>query len=252
MASTSIYFAIATPPLPLVIDDDETNTDACTAVDAAVAGDILSAGDDFCVWRWNASVEPVSKIVELESGITVVRWLPGSGRKKGGGASDTSRDAFVVACANGTFCFVSAQSGRIEKSVDAHTGAITSLCWGPEATTIVTSGEDGAVKVWSQSGVQRSTLVSTGKCIYALVWGPDSQDYGGECVVFASGAELTVKPLNPVCASSSCGRRTAARSCASTTAACLTSLSPAVKTAPTAFGTLTGGIYSPPSSVCTP
>ena len=57
---------------------------------------------------------------------------------------------------------------------------------------IVTGGEDGAVKIWSRSGMLRSTLATNNSPVYALAWSPDSQQ-----VIYASGATLTIKPLAP-------------------------------------------------------
>ena len=41
-------------------------------------------------------------------------------------------------------------------------------------TALVTAGEDGLVKVWSRSGMLRSTLATQATPIYTAVWSPDS------------------------------------------------------------------------------
>ena len=51
------------------------------------------------------------------------------------------------------------KNGKIEKGVDAHTGACICLKWSSDGTMIVTGGEDGQVKLWSKSGMLRSALV---------------------------------------------------------------------------------------------
>lgn len=169
------------------------HTESCTSVATSLGGEILSGGDDSKVWRWNLNCEPMAKMCDLDSCVTVVKWMPGSGRKKG----ETAKDGFVVACADGTFRFVSAQTQRVDKVVEAHTGAITALAWNPDGSTMVTAGEDGQIKVWSQAGIQRTVLTSVGRCIYCLVWGADNSDFGGECVLYSYGTDLVVKPLNP-------------------------------------------------------
>lgn len=169
------------------------HTDACTAVATSLGGDILSGGDDCAVWRWNVNCEPMGKLISLDSCITVVMWLPGSGKKRG-----DAKDSYVVACADGTYRFVSAATNRVEKVVEAHQGAITALTYSPDGSTIVTAGEDGTIKSWSQAGIQRGPpLAQTGKCIYTLVWGTESADYSGDCVLYTCGSDVVVKPLNP-------------------------------------------------------
>ena len=61
----------------------------------------------------------------------------------------------------GKFLLIS-KSGRVEKSVDAHRGAVLSGRWSYDGTAMATAGEDGQVKIWSRSGMLRSTLAQTG------------------------------------------------------------------------------------------
>ena len=51
----------------------------------------------------------------------------------------------------------------MEKSVDAHRGAVLAGRWSYDGTAMATAGEDGQVKIWSRSGMLRSTLAQTGK-----------------------------------------------------------------------------------------
>lgn len=83
--------------------------------------------------------------------------------------------------------------GRIEKSVEAHKGAVLAGKWNFDGTALITgkedwviltvcnvaisqitvvhlicfsndlAGEDGQIKIWSKSGMLRSTLASQGK-----------------------------------------------------------------------------------------
>ena len=39
----------------------------------------------------------------------------------------------------------------------------------------MTGGEDGAVKIWSKSGMLRSTLATNTSPVYCVSWSPDSQ-----------------------------------------------------------------------------
>lgn len=175
------------------------HTESCTAVAVSLNGEILSGGDDYTVWRWNSSGEPITKLVELESCVTFISWVPGAGSKKkvAGAAADVSKDVCLVACADGTLRFINVASARVERVVECHSGAITAFAYSPDGSSIVTAGEDGYLKVWSQAGVQRSVLQSVGKCIYTLVWGAESTEFSGECVLYSVGSDVVVKPLNP-------------------------------------------------------
>lgn len=53
-------------------------------------------------------------------------------------------------------------------------------------------GEDGVVKIWSRSGMLRSTLATNDRPIYSVTWGPDS-----DRILYACGKDLVLKPLQP-------------------------------------------------------
>lgn len=56
----------------------------------------------------------------------------------------------------------------MEKSVEAHSGAVLAGRWNYEGTALVTFGEDGQIKIWSKTGMLRSTLAHQGmyyKCL---------------------------------------------------------------------------------------
>ena len=55
------------------------------------------------------------------------------------------------------------RTGRVEKSVEAHRGAVLCARWSYSGTDLLTAGEDGVVKIWSRSGMLRSTLASNCK-----------------------------------------------------------------------------------------
>lgn len=96
---------------------------------------------------------------------------------------------FAISCTDGTFRFV-ARSGREDKKIAAHEGAVIKICWSHDGSALLTAGEDGDVKVWSKSGNLRSCLASTGQSVYALCWGPDDDQ-----VVIGSGKNLMIKTV---------------------------------------------------------
>lgn len=150
--------------------------------------------------------------------ITVVCWVPGVGgnarrgrgvnstmatantlgKLGGGGGGGEGRDNCVVGCEDGTLTFLNVASGRVERVIEAHSGcSITKLLYTPDATSILTSGEDGYVKVWSSSGIARSTLASSTKPIYTMCWGSETTELGGDCVLYTCVSDIIIKPLNP-------------------------------------------------------
>jgi intraflagellar transport protein 80 len=96
---------------------------------------------------------------------------------------------FAAACSDGTIRFYS-RSGREEKKIAAHEGAVISIAWSHDGVALLTSGEDGDVKIWSRSGNMRSVLASTGQSVYCACWGPDDDQ-----VVFSSGNALMIKTV---------------------------------------------------------
>lgn len=62
----------------------------------------------------------------------------------------------------GTFRIMS-KTGREEKKVEAHHGAVIALRWNYDGSALVTGGEDGEVKVWSRSGMLRSRIAQHGE-----------------------------------------------------------------------------------------
>ena len=71
-------------------------------------------------------------------------------------------------------------------------GACLTGRWSHDGAGIVTGGEDGAVKIWSRSGMLRSTLAANSVPVYALAWSPDAS-----AVLYAVDKVLTIKPLAP-------------------------------------------------------
>ena len=98
-------------------------------------------------------------------------------------------DLFALACTDGSYKFVS-KSGREEKNVKAHEGAVIFVKWSHDGGALLTGGEDGEVKIWSKSGNFRSSIASTGCCVYDAVWGPDDDQ-----VLFTSNNMLMIRTV---------------------------------------------------------
>eukprot|EP00747_Dinoflagellata_sp_TGD_P165344 gnl/TRDRNA2_/TRDRNA2_186490_c0_seq1.p1 gnl/TRDRNA2_/TRDRNA2_186490_c0~~gnl/TRDRNA2_/TRDRNA2_186490_c0_seq1.p1 ORF type:complete len:788 (+),score=158.72 gnl/TRDRNA2_/TRDRNA2_186490_c0_seq1:340-2364(+) len=82
------------------------------------------------------------------------------------------------------------EAGREEKKVEAHRGAVICVTWSFDGSAIATSGEDGSVKVFSRSGMLRSTLTQMPHAVYSVVWSPDC-----EHLLFACGRRIHLKSI---------------------------------------------------------
>ncbi|XP_048961785.1 intraflagellar transport protein 80 homolog isoform X2 [Canis lupus baileyi] len=153
------------------------------------AEELYSCSDDHQIVKWNLLTGETSQIVKLPDDIYPIdlHWFPKSlGIKK-----QTQAESFVLTSSDGKFHLIS-KLGRVEKSVEAHCGAVLAGRWNYEGTALVTVGEDGQIKIWSKTGMLRSTLAQQGTPVYSVAWGPDS-----EKVLYTAGKQLIIKPLQP-------------------------------------------------------
>ncbi|XP_050164350.1 intraflagellar transport protein 80 homolog isoform X2 [Myiozetetes cayanensis] len=139
--------------------------------------------------RWNPLTSETARVVKLPEDLYPIdlHWFP----RSIGGKKQSHAESFVLTSSDGKFHLIS-KLGRVEKSVEAHCGAVLAGRWNYEGTALVTVGEDGQVKIWSKSGMLRSTLAQQGSPVYSVAWGPDS-----EKVLYTSGKQLIIKPLQP-------------------------------------------------------
>ena len=106
-------------------------------------GYLLSCSDDKTIQKWNSNQENNIIVDNLGCFSTSISATSKSLNK--------SAEAFVVGCTDGTFRFIS-NSGREEKKVTAHTGSVLKTKFSRDGLSLLTSGEDGQVKVWSRNG----------------------------------------------------------------------------------------------------
>lgn len=163
--------------------------DLVSCVGWTTAEEVYSCSDDHQIVKWNLLTSETSQIVKLPDDIYPIdlHWFPKSlGVKK-----QTQAESFVLTSSDGKFHLIS-KLGRVEKSVEAHCGAVLAGRWNYEGTALVTVGEDGQIKIWSKTGMLRSTLAQLGRPVYSVAWGPDS-----EKVLYTAGKQLIIKPLQP-------------------------------------------------------
>ncbi|KAJ9601817.1 hypothetical protein L9F63_000045 [Diploptera punctata] len=151
--------------------------------------EIYSCGDDHVILKWNLVTKETVKVADLPTELypTDLHLFPRgqlAGKKPG-------LDQLLLSSADGKFHLIS-RNGRIEKTVEAHKGAVLAGRWSYDGAGLLTAGEDGQVKIWSRSGMLRSTVVQSGAPIYSAAWSPDSSQ-----VLYTSGATLIIKHLTP-------------------------------------------------------
>nr|XP_032834382.1 intraflagellar transport protein 80 homolog isoform X1 [Petromyzon marinus]XP_032834383.1 intraflagellar transport protein 80 homolog isoform X1 [Petromyzon marinus] len=181
---------------------------ACCIAWLPSSDEAFSCGDDGAALRWHRGAraagapergglggdpEPLRWGLPEGSHPTDAHCQPRAAGGGGGGGKKQQQqgEALVIASAEGRLHLVS-RVGRVERSVEAHRGAVLAARWSGDGTALATAGEDGLVKIWSRSGMLRSTLVQQGSPVYSACWSPDS-----DRVLHTAGRHLVVKPLQP-------------------------------------------------------
>ncbi|TPX40936.1 hypothetical protein SeLEV6574_g06329 [Synchytrium endobioticum] len=191
--------------MKLIIHQDvPKHSDIVSCVGWSGSNELYSCGDDRKLLSWSADGDFLGQVpaslfnAQLMKGgadgigdagplyITEFQWFPPTP-----GKGQSTVDSFVAAGSDGRF-YLCAKSGRLEKAVEAHKGALLALKWNYEGSALVTAGEDGQVKIWSRSGMLRSSLAQAGHSVYSVAWSPDNDQ-----VLYTNGRSLVIKPLQP-------------------------------------------------------
>ncbi|ESP00252.1 hypothetical protein LOTGIDRAFT_225973 [Lottia gigantea] len=176
--------------LKTTLQKEPKHSDLVSCVGWTTPDEVFSCADDHQILKWNLiGNHETSNIMTLPKDCypTGMHWFPKT--SSGGGSKKSVSDVFVLTSTDGKFRLIS-RTGRVEKTVDAHKGAVLCGQWSSNGTALVTAGEDGQVKIWSRSGMLRSTLTQNSLPVYSVSWGPD-----GEQVLFTNGKQLVIKPL---------------------------------------------------------
>jgi WD40 repeat protein len=80
----------------------------------------------------------------------------------------------AAACADGSVRLLTLTGGVDKQAHNAHTGAAICVRWNHSGTAFASGGEDGAVKIWSATGLIRATIAQNRHPVHALAWSPDS------------------------------------------------------------------------------
>ncbi|XP_074029893.1 intraflagellar transport protein Oseg5 isoform X1 [Leptinotarsa decemlineata] len=159
-----------------------------TCVGWSSTEEVYSAGDDSQLLSWSVSTNQSTKITQFNAELcpTDMQFLP-----RVSGTLGKHGDLILITSVDGKFHIMN-RAGKIERSVEAHKGAILVGQWGNDGTGLLTAGEDGLIKIWSRSGMLRSTVVSSESSVYGASWSPDSQ-----AIAYTQGKCLVVKQLAP-------------------------------------------------------
>lgn len=117
---------------------------------------------------------------------TDLHWLLLGGRSSGGGKGS---DTLLICSNDGRFVILN-KSARVERSISAHTAAISCGRWSPDGAGLLTAAEDGVIKIWSRSGMLRSTVIQSDEAIRCARWAPTSTS-----IAFSQGGHISIKPL---------------------------------------------------------
>ena len=168
--------------LQLNISPDAEHTETATCCRWTPKNELYTCADDRSMLKWSMDGECVGgKVATLDSYATSMDWSPSIGRQRA--------DTFAVSCTDGSFRIFG--SGREEKRVTAHKGAaVISLRWSHDGSAIATAGEDGAVKLWSRVGMQRSVIAQQPSPVYCVAWGPDNDQ-----ILYSSGRKLFIQAV---------------------------------------------------------
>lgn len=162
------------------------HSDFATCVGWISSDEAISVGDDHTIIHWKNGKE-VKRTSLHQSFYATCLHCP---KIRG-----TSIETVLLGSSDGKLHLFSLKSGRIEKSVDAHEGAVLSSKWSPDSSAIASGGEDGMVKVWSKGLLLRSTLSAQASSIYAIDWSTSSS--GLNSLAFVSQGTIHVKPITP-------------------------------------------------------
>ncbi|XP_014608812.1 PREDICTED: intraflagellar transport protein 80 homolog [Polistes canadensis] len=164
-----------------------------TCVAWSSAEEIFSCGEDHLLICWYLESGNTHSTVITEFPLdffpTSMQWHPRPNHLVTA-SKKQSLDVLLITTADGRFHLVS-KNGRIEKSIEAHKGAVTIGKWNTDGSVLLTAGEDGLIKVWSRNGMLRSVIVRGNSSILTSDWSPDCSK-----ILYSQGGHLFFQSLN--------------------------------------------------------
>lgn len=179
--------------ISLCVTSRTKHDDFATCVGWVNSEEIVSCSDDHKIIFWCVTSHDQVRVVELPKDLipSDLHCYP----KMTGQAAKGSKgyvDVIAIGSCNGKLHLLLVRSGKLDKTVDAHSGAVLCVRWSPDGSALSSSGEDGCIKIWSKNGMLRSTLTTQSNPIYSLCWSPSS-----DSIVYPVDRKLEIKPLSP-------------------------------------------------------
>ncbi len=87
-----------------------------------------------------------------------------------------SRDSQIIVSGDdqGEVQFWSRDTGKLIRTLSAHSNWVQSIAIAPDDNTIASGSVDGTIKLWNRNGELKNILRNS-KPVYAVVWSPDGQ-----------------------------------------------------------------------------
>ncbi|XP_011686372.1 PREDICTED: intraflagellar transport protein 80 homolog [Wasmannia auropunctata] len=175
------------------IHEDNGHKRLLTCVAWSSTEEIYSCGEDHLLicWHLEGGTAHSTVVTEFPNDFypTDMQWHPRP-NQTASVAKKSSLDVLLITTADGKYHLVN-KNGRIEKSIDAHKGATTVGKWSIDGSALLTAGEDGLIKIWSRSGMLRSTLVKASLPILTSSWSPDCS-----MILYSQGGNLLLQSFN--------------------------------------------------------
>lgn len=115
---------------------------------------LLSLRDDNQILSWSVSDKLPTILTQPNKGLFLIdmQFLSRIGATLG-----KHGDLILITPADGKFPIMN-RSGRTERTIDAHKGAILVGQWSCDGAGLLTAGEDGCIKIWYRSGMLRPVV----------------------------------------------------------------------------------------------
>jgi intraflagellar transport protein 80 len=152
---------------------------------------IVSCDDKTLIHINTETFKSLSDPISVGCYVTSLSWQPSIGNQYSKGQA-----LLATACSDGSLILF--KPNRVgqkysmvgKKKIAAHEGSVACVQWSPDGSSLVSSGEDGHVKIWSQTGHLRSTLARFDRTVNCVAWNTESCS-----VVSAHGAVLNILPV---------------------------------------------------------
>lgn len=180
----------------------DAHSDFGTCIQWVNESQVLTCGDDHKLNLWNILNFVLIKTIKLPDDcfVTDLALFSGSSSAssagssaKRGQSSQQNQLKVILACTDGKFHFLNVTFEKIEKSIDAHQGALTVVKLSKDESAILTAGEDGQLKIWSKTGLLRNTITSESSPIHCALWSSDQS----ERILYSVNDQLNIRPLMP-------------------------------------------------------